>query len=529
MKGLHAMNSSQSVRFPSIRAVIGSALLSGLMLATSSASARDLSKHEAAIVHMAADPKTAETVLRESKTPTEKLDYALFLHAYRPHDKANLTRISDLLADLKTAIEAKGEYWGKDMIGELLPYDGSDASLIPIIRATSTTDAGNTKDASYAIPCGVLQKRPGLLEATEALYGSSGDAFVPSSGCISDRGAIAGFPDKTVDAYLALAGRAEGCIGCGGGTIRFALWTQEATQHERMRLDPRYFLNPKNNISDPKQAYPYQAWSYLTLSNRRVGARIEPRYNHARIALTRYYRSLGLKPDQAMQAATRALFGAPFGAHCGELAVTPSLRTLVMEGADADTIQRFIDSGAWRTPSHQAIAACGARAGMDPMAHVALRDPRILAMLSQLAAGLSAEDRKRLDLEMDVDQPNAFRKTPLMTAAQFGLKDSANWLISHGANVNAATDDTEMHNNGRTALHYAAASGSLPLIRLLVTHGASIDARDTVGGEAEYLGVKDTPGNQTPRDYLIGAGPGDAPKLSGKDTVEAMRLLTGKS
>ncbi|MBN9544063.1 MAG: ankyrin repeat domain-containing protein [Alphaproteobacteria bacterium] len=129
---------------------------------------------------------------------------------------------------------------------------------------------------------------------------------------------------------------------------------------------------------------------------------------------------------------------------------------------------------------------------------------------------------------MDVDQPNAFRKTPLMTAAQFGLEGSARWLIGNGAHVNAVTEDTEMHNNGRTALHYAAASGSLPLIRLLVEHGASIDARDTVGGEAEYLGVKDTPGSQTPLDYLSGAGPVDAPKLSEKDKAEAVRLLTVK-
>ncbi len=64
-------------------------------------------------------------------------------------------------------------------------------------------------------------------------------------------------------------------------------------------------------------------------------------------------------------------------------------------------------------------------------------------------------------------------------AAQFGLEGSARWLIGNGAHVNAVTEDTEMHNNGRTALHYAAASGSLPLIRLLVEHGASTDARDT--------------------------------------------------
>ncbi len=113
-------------------------------------------------------------------------------------------------------------------------------------------------------------------------------------------------------------------------------------------------------------------------------------------------------------------------------------------------------------------------------------------------------------------------------AAQFGLEGSARWLIGNGAHVNAVTEDTEMHNNGRTALHYAAASGSLPLIRLLVEHGASTDARDTVGGEAEYLGVKDTPGSQTPLDYLSGAGPVDAPKLSEKDKAEAVRLLTVK-
>ena len=523
------MNRSRSDRFSSVRTWVAGAVVSGLALAAGPADARDLpsADHEAAVARMAAEPDTAEAVLRDGKTPTEELDYALFLYAFRAPTEANHARIATLLDDVRSAVLKLN--LAKGIVGEVPPFDGSDTSLIELIRAASVSAVGQTESAFYAIPCGVLQRKPSLLDATVPMFGGNMDNYVPRSGCQWGRGTTAGFPEEPIQEYLALADRADGCIGCGGGSIRFFLGAQRNVQQERMRLNPRYFLDPENNFSDPKQAFPYQAWSYLSLSNRRIGAQIESHYNQARIALARYYRGMGLKPDEAMRAATRALFGAPFGAHCGEVAVTPSLRTLVMDGADIETIRAFIASGAWRMPSQQAISKCSAEAGIDPLAHVALRDPHILVLLSKLSAGLTAEERAKLDLEMDVNQPNAFGKTPLMTAAQFGLKDSAHWLIDHGAAVNAATaEDADLLGNRRTALHYAAASGSLPLIRLLMAHGASTDARDTVGMPSIYYGVKNTPGGQTPLDYLSGAGPVDAPKLSEDAKAEAVRLLTTK-
>jgi hypothetical protein len=131
---------------------------------------------------------------------------------------------------------------------------------------------------------------------------------------------------------------------------------------------------------------------------------------------------------------------------------------------------------------------------------------------------------------MDVNQVNDFGKTPLMTAAQFGLADSAGYLLTHGADVNAVIPaKAPLQAVHRTALHYAAASRSLPMIRLLVTHGADIHAKDSAGENADYFfGSKDAVGQHTPLDYFEGNGPVEkSNSLSDEDKAEAMHLLGG--
>ena len=524
---------SKLFRHSSIRAALGALAFSGLVLAPRPSygdSQYPSAAHKSALVHMAADPDAAEKALSMGRLPVEKLDYALFLHAYRPHTKANRAHVETLLTDMKNAIAAEGDYWGKGSIGEPQFYNGSDASLIAVIRAVALTGAGGSASTNYVIPCGVLQKRPALLEATEPMFGGSGDMSVPQSGCKEGLGSVAGFPDKLVQTYMALADRADGCIGCGTGTIRYTLTAQVTVMQERMRLDPRFFLRRDGNIEEPKQAYPYQAWSYLSLANRRVGARIQANYDRTRPALAAYYRGLGLSSPQAERAARLALFGTPFGARCGEQAVTTSLRTLVLDGADATTIRRFIAHKKVRPAAQDdAIARCADGADRDPMAHVALRDPRIFSLLSRMAQDLDPQQREMLDLEMDVNQPNGFGKTPLMTAAQFGLTDSANYLLDHGASINIATEKEGLHADSRTALHYAAASGSLPMIRLLVARGADTGARDGVGIPAMWFGVKDTPGDLTPLDYFKGDGPVEVRlSLPLQEKGEVITLLGGK-
>jgi hypothetical protein len=492
--------------------------------------ARTLSVHEIAVIEMADKPAEAEKVLRQAKNPTEELDYALFLHAFRSHTaktKAKITRLTD---DIRAAIAAKGDFWGKAEIGEITPYDGSDKSLIPLLQAASMSSAGQTYSAFYAIPCGVLEKRPALLDATAPMYGGNGDNFLPRSGCgWTGHGTTAGYPDKLVQTYAELADRADGCIACGTGTIRFTQESQEALARERMRLDPRWFLTRKNQFTRPTQAYPYQVWSYSSLSNRRLGRKIEAAYEQARRRLASYYQTKGLSQAEASIAAMRALFSVSFGANCGNGPLRTSLRTLVLDNASEATIEAYLRSHKDYDIAQDPVADCARFGGLDPMAHIALVRPNIFALLARTAGEMPDSERKHRDLQMDVNQPNDFGKTPLMTAAQFGLAGSARYLISHGAEVNAALPKGgTLHAAGRTALHYAAASGSLSMVRLLIAHGADIHAKDAVGVDSTYFGVKNTPGQQTPLDYFNGEGPMPAPKsFSARDKAEIVHALGG--
>jgi ankyrin repeat protein len=60
--------------------------------------------------------------------------------------------------------------------------------------------------------------------------------------------------------------------------------------------------------------------------------------------------------------------------------------------------------------------------------------------------------------------------TPFMRAVRVALLE--------GVDVNAADDKR------RTALHFAATKGSIPVLRLLLSSGANVDSRDALGNTA---------------------------------------------
>ena len=61
-----------------------------------------------------------------------------------------------------------------------------------------------------------------------------------------------------------------------------------------------------------------------------------------------------------------------------------------------------------------------------------------------------------------------------MGAVDFGHHDLVQYLLNHGANAYARSSVKSRH----TALHSAAWNGDLPMVKLLVSAGAQIDARD---------------------------------------------------
>lgn len=95
-----------------------------------------------------------------------------------------------------------------------------------------------------------------------------------------------------------------------------------------------------------------------------------------------------------------------------------------------------------------------------------------------------------------------YRGTPLIWAAARNRTEAASWLLDRGANINQkATFGGLTHGQGITALHIAAQSGHMQMVKLLVGRGADLSIQDdlynaTPEGAAAYFGQSDV------RDYL---------------------------
>ena len=75
--------------------------------------------------------------------------------------------------------------------------------------------------------------------------------------------------------------------------------------------------------------------------------------------------------------------------------------------------------------------------------------------------------------------------TPLHVAAMFGRRAAAEWLLDHGAAVNAVDAF------GDTPLHTAAVFGRGHTVTLLAARGAALDARNHDGLTPRELAVRE--------------------------------------
>jgi ankyrin repeat protein len=105
----------------------------------------------------------------------------------------------------------------------------------------------------------------------------------------------------------------------------------------------------------------------------------------------------------------------------------------------------------------------------------------------------------RAGARLDAD---SYRGTPLIWAAARNRTEAATWLLDHGANIDQkGTFGGLTHGQGVTALHMAAQSGHIPMVKLLVERGADRSIKDdlyhsTAEGGAQYFGQVEV------RDYL---------------------------
>lgn len=107
--------------------------------------------------------------------------------------------------------------------------------------------------------------------------------------------------------------------------------------------------------------------------------------------------------------------------------------------------------------------------GLDPQSRDSLRNNLLMLALREGGEDLALAllGQPAWQDKAAVEHQNQLAETPLMIAAIKGLERASKRLIELGAAVNRP---------GWTALHYAATSGSVPVIKLLGEHNAYVDA-----------------------------------------------------
>ncbi|MRG95354.1 ankyrin repeat domain-containing protein [Polyangium spumosum] len=471
----------------------------------------------AAILFMGEKPDAASKPLEAAakKSTVGKLDHALFLHALRPQSAARDENIKKLLGEVEKASVAAAKknddtFLLEDASIDRRVYDGTDESLLGIVRVASASGAANTASAFYAIPCAVLLARPKLLESTTPLFGGNRDNFLPRSGCAWGRGFVRGFPDRELEAYTQASEEADGHFYVNhGGSLRFGLAAALKAKEEAMRIDPKSLLR----IPTPPTTWPYETWSYMTPESRAMYGRLKRLAEDLRTKLVAHDKTRGLDEKQANEAAHVGLFQVVWGAACGDAAPPRSLRKLVVDGAKPEEIRAFLQASEHEKAVLEPFRACAKHTGMDPLVHMAVLNAAALPILWEMKVDPARAEE--LDLVVDPNAPNHFGKTPLMAAAQHDRLDAARRLLKRGAVVQRATFqpyEPKLAHDARTPLMYAAARGSLPMIRLLLDAGGDKYAADTKG--------------RIPLHYLLGHGPvRPNPNLSPADLAEAAKLL----
>jgi hypothetical protein len=430
---------------------------------------------------MVRDPDGTEAVFRQSDTPAAKVGLAILLKVLRPSSDAGETEIGALLRDVIA------EAPNRSMLPpDIEPYGRSIESLIKLVRVASV--AGVSVD----LPCDLLRTVPALapLVAAGAPYGYRTDSLLPRFKCD-----FAHYPiPATVETFFRIAAVPAGYPEYGAND-------PDDRSSFNIHVVPSLLLNGSG-----QDHVPFRAWSLLNLSNHRVYADLERGYLGALRDLTAHYKqTFDMTEADAHMAARNALWSRVYEGHWGP-PPQDGLRLMIMDGAPTPTIAAFLeqlDSVGEPPKAFLQMDDYGPAwdyvKSPDPLALVTVDRPDVLEMI--------------LKKGVDASATNDNGKTALMEAAQIGEIRSVTILLGAGVDVNAVSGGFgELRHSLRTALHYAAASGTLDTIKALLAAGADPDWCDSRGRRAVH--------------YLLGQGPtAPNPRLSPAERSEAFRIL----
>src|ERR1035438_5342413 len=122
---------------------------------------------------------------------------------------------------------------------------------------------------------------------------------------------------------------------------------------------------------------------------------------------------------------------------------------------------------------------------------------RIVTLVALLSGALAAADlhdavmsgdlervKREISGGANVNQPDQMGATPLHDVAWSGNREIALYLLEHGANVKARHTE-----GGSQPLAYACIKNDLPMVELLLAHGADVRGADKSGATPLHLAV----------------------------------------
>ena len=440
-------------------------------------------------------PHAAINIFRRYDTPKSKLGLALTLRLMTP--RRHQAEIRDLLEQVTATAPGLP-------IEQSPYYDGTVSSLVPFITKYGV---------EVTLSCRLIERFPKLIDALDQQFWSNMDNFLPSTQCSRWDFPIPANVSAFSRAVHAYDGDAfDRCTG----SLKYGYGRQAMHDDVEREVLPRALLHKAAVEAASSWTHfdetPLLHWSFEGPWNRRAYLRLRWRFTSARRDLAAYYRHrFGLAPAPAFRAAHIGLWlGLQEWAWQPEKA--NALSVAIMDPSAKPSLATLL-------ASHRQLDV----SRPEPLLSLAVAHPASIAPL--LAAGAP------------VEAVNAMGKTALMQAAQFDQPNAVRQLLQAGASVDTASfaprkiagndpRDPESQWSGcgfyaithgqRTALMYAAANASLPVIKLLLAAGADRSLQDSQGSTA--------------LDYMLGHGPVPPnPSLAGAALAKAKMLLSGSS
>ncbi len=125
----------------------------------------------------------------------------------------------------------------------------------------------------------------------------------------------------------------------------------------------------------------------------------------------------------------------------------------------------------------------------------AKHDPPTINLYRAIQAGDLDQIKRHLYHDTDINQPDRNGDTPLHVAAERGKPVIARMLVEHGAGLEALNDD------GHTPMALAVLAGKVQVARLLLKSGARLDPQTLL-----FMAIRSQVDLRDPYEFLIAQG-----------------------